>query len=127
MIRNFLTVWFIICTWIAPVTEHAQAWDAFVGDALIASIVLAYSFDALQDGIAFTKSPRGQDLRHLWHAAKYSHIVFTFTAGALNVLSVQKYGWKKTLLFDAVGFVIGVLVWKTTYPMWRRVNWGRIA
>ncbi|MCH8021777.1 hypothetical protein IH785_18260 [candidate division KSB1 bacterium] len=81
----------------------------------------------LKDGIPFTKSPKGQDLEHLWHIAKYNHIAFTLATGALNVISIQKYGWKKTLLVDAAGFVVGVLGWKYSYPMWRKVNWGAWA
>lgn len=127
MIIRTLTIWFIFCTWLAPVTEHAQAQGknhgSFVRDALITTIVLGYAFDSLQDGIAFTKSPQGRDLNFLWHTAKRVHIVTVLATGALNVLSIQKYGWKKTLLFDAVGFILGIVVWKHTYPMWRKVNW----
>ena len=118
---KLLTTWFIFCTWMAPVTEDAQAQD--VGKLLFGSIVTAYSFDSLKDGIAFTKSPKGQDLRHLWHLSKYIHVGTALAAGALNVLCIQKYGWKKTLLIDAVGFVVGVLVWRYTYPRWRKVQW----
>ena len=50
MIR-FLTIWFVLCTWLAPVTEHAQAQDI---KKLFGSIVSAYTFDSLKDGIAFT-------------------------------------------------------------------------
>ena len=103
---------------------QVQAQGNFTRDALITSIVLGYTFDSLQDGITFTKAPQGRDLRHLWHSAKYAHIVMVMATGALNVISIQKYGWKKTLLFDAVGFAVGVLVWRYTYPMWRKVDWG---
>ena len=124
---KYLTIWFILCTWIALPIEHAHAQEkskgTFVRDALIFSIVISYAVDALQDGIAFTKSPKGQDLRHLWHGAKYAHVVGIFAVGALNVISIRKYGWKKTLLFDAVGFVVGVVIWRYTYPVWRKVNW----
>ncbi len=124
-------IWLILCTWIAPVTEHAQAQKknkgSFVRDALITTIVLGYALDSLQDGITFTKAPQGRDLSYLWHSAKYVHIGIVLVVGALNVLSIQKYGWKKTLLFDAIGFTLGVIVWKYSYPMWRKVNWPDFA
>jgi len=51
MIR-FLTIWFVLCTWLAPVTEHAQAQE--IKKLLFGSIVSAYTFDSIKDGIAFT-------------------------------------------------------------------------
>ena len=51
MIR-FLTIWFVLCTWLAPVTEHAQAQD--IKKLLFGLIVSAYTLDSLKDGIAFT-------------------------------------------------------------------------
>lgn len=120
---KYLSMWFIFCTWFAPITEHAQAQGKFTRNALISSIVLGYAADAAMDGINFTKAPQGRDLSHLWHGLKYFKAGAVLAIGALNVLSIQKYGWKKTLLFDAVGFVVGVLVWRVTYPAWRKVNW----
>ena len=125
MIR-YLTIWFIFWAWLALETERAHAQN-FTRDALIGGIVFGYSVDALKDGITFTKAPQGRDLSHLWHSAKYVHIGTVLAVGALNVLSIQKYGWKKTLLFDAVGFVLGVVVWKYSYPIWRKVNWPDYA
>ena len=75
------TIWFIFCTRLAPVTEHARAQD-FTRDALIGGIVFGYSVDALKDGITFTKAPQGRDLRHLWHSAKYVHIGTVLAVGA---------------------------------------------
>ena len=128
---KYLTIYFILCTWLAPATEHAQAQEKkhnkFTRDALITLIVSGYAVDALQDGITFTKAPQGRDLSHLWHVAKYVHIGTVLAVGALNVLSIQKYGWKKTLLYDAIGFVIGVMVWRCTYPKWRQVDWPDFA
>ncbi len=48
MIR-FLTIWFVLCTWLAPVTEHAQAQD--IKKLLFGLIVSAYTFDSIEDGI----------------------------------------------------------------------------
>jgi len=48
MIR-FLTIWFVLCTWLAPVTEHAQAQD--IKKLLFGLIVSAYTFDSIKDGI----------------------------------------------------------------------------
>ena len=45
---------------------------------------------SLDTNTSFTKSPKGQDLEHLWHIAKYNHIAFTLATGALNVISIQK-------------------------------------
>jgi len=41
-----------LCTWLAPVTEHAQAQD--IKKLLFGLIVSAYTFDSIEDGIAFT-------------------------------------------------------------------------
>ncbi len=51
MIR-FLTIWFVLCTWLAPVTEHDQAPD--INKLLFGLIVNAYTIDSIKDGIAFT-------------------------------------------------------------------------
>ena len=115
-LNKILIICFIFCS----VHVHAQN---KIRNALFGSILFGYSVDALQDGIAFTKSPRGQDLRIIWHAAKYVHVGAVLAVGALNVKCVQKYGWKKTLLIDGVGFLAGVLVWRYTYPIYRKVNW----
>ena len=82
---KYLTIWFILCMWTAPITEHAQAQE-FTRDALIGGIIFGYSVDALKDGITFTKAPQGRDLSHLWHISKYLHIGTVLAVGALNVL-----------------------------------------
>ena len=120
VLRKTIGVFFVL--FLFSCNDYAQA-QSFTRDALIGGIVFGYSVDALKDGITFTKAPQGKDLSHLWHLAKYVHIGAVLTVGALNVLSIQKYGWKKTLLFDAVGLVLGMVAWEYTYPLWRKVNW----
>jgi len=114
-LHKYLTICFILCT----STVQAQT----LQKVLFSTIVSSYSVNALQDAIAFTKSPKGQDLKYLWHGAKYVHIGTAVAVGVLNVLCIQKYGWKKTLLIDAAGFILGTLVWRYTYPKWRKVDW----
>ena len=113
----------IIIFLISAAADAGAQYKIDVRKALVGTIVMGYAVDSLQDGIAFTKSPKGQDLRTLWHSAKYAHIALTLATGALNVISINRYGWKQTLLYDAVGFVIGFLVWKYSYPLWRSVDW----
>ena len=61
MIR-FLTIWFVLCTWLAPVTEHAQAQE--IKKLLFGSIVSACTVDSLKDGIVFTISVNRRMLRN---------------------------------------------------------------
>ena len=99
--------------------------------------ILAFVGDVFQDGIAFTKSPKRQDLRMLWHFAKDVHSTFTFISGwmlgiaimfqAMIALAFTEEQGVVSLIQPGitlfVGIGLGSLVWWLLYRRLRAIDW----
>lgn len=108
-------------------------WDTII---LAVSVILARVVNALMDAIMVVKAPRGLDLEHLWHGAKWGWWIFSLLAGAF---AMRHVAW---LLFDrdikkerdilirflvvsGLSIAAGQFVWDVLYKYWKTIEWWR--
>lgn len=86
-------------------------------------IVQGFAVNALMDGINFSKSPLQQDLRILWHLAKYIWAGIILLTGAwlykhLMIMPLSVLG-----LHTICASFIGAMLWRVTYKIYRNIKW----
>ena len=126
MIR-ILTTWFILCTWLSPVTEHAAAQDKFLYSS---SIVLTLAHGGMVDALVW--EPNKQRL------PGFVTNDFTYIGGSGIVLSlnlISARNWKpknkREFWFTTVGSIfVGSVLWDWTFselrygdPLYPLPNW----
>ena len=86
-------------------------------------IILGFAVNALMDGIAFTKSPQGRDLKILWHSAKYVWVGIILLTGMELYIQYISNGFTPLVFWIAGAVILGCLIWRVTYKIYRKIDW----
>ncbi|MFQ5770163.1 MAG: hypothetical protein ACE5HX_06485 [bacterium] len=86
-------------------------------------IIFAFAVNALMDGIAFTKSPQGRDLKYLWHLAKYVWVGLVLSTGIVLHRQYLVTSLLNLLLAAGISFILGAIIWSVTYKIYRKIDW----
>ncbi len=86
-------------------------------------IIGAYALNALMDGIAEAKTPKGRELSVLWHAVKYLCVGLIFLAGVQFTLLMSLFDFVPLVLWCLSSALLGIFVRQITLRIYRQINW----